>query len=89
MVPLLLIISITGIVCSEPVFNGAEPVGQSSDGYNQDNAPDYPTDPQPIVQTDIPTEYPTIPVEPTPEEEYGWISIRSVPSGAMVTFDGS
>ncbi len=89
MVSLLLIISITGIVCSEPVFNGAEPVGQSSDGYNQDNAPDYPTDPQPIVQTDIPTEYPTIPVEPTPEEEYGWISIRSVPSGAMVTFDGS
>jgi len=89
MVPLLLIIMMTGIVCSEPVFNGAEPDGLPSDGYNQDNSPDYSTDPQTNVQTDMPIEYPTIPIEPTPEEEYGWISIRTIPSGAMVTFDGS
>lgn len=57
----------------------------------------YPTD-GPWYPTEFPTEYPTffptdspvITIEPTPiGNEYGWVSVYSVPSGAWVTFDGS
>ena len=81
------------MLISEELSNQAEPTGFIPDGYEDDNPPyyptDYPTNSPTYIPTDIPTEYPTITIEPTPQEQYGWVLINSVPSGAMVTFDGS
>lgn len=89
----LLILALTGVGISEELSNQAEPTGFIPDGYEDDNPPyyptDYPTNSPTYIPTDIPTEYPTITIEPTPQEQYGWVLINSVPSGAMVTFDGS
>ena len=42
------------------------------------------------IFTSIPTELPTITIEPTAiGGDYGWVSIESAPSGADVYFDGS
>ena len=89
----LLMLALAGFGFSEELTNQAEPIGFIPDGYEDDNPPyyptDYPTDSPTYIPTDFPTEYPTITIEPTPQEQYGWVSINSVPSGAMVTFDGS
>ena len=58
--------------------------------YDPADGPWYPTDLPTEYPTYIPTDSPVITIEPTPiGNEYGWISVYSVPSGAWVTFDGS
>ena len=88
---LLLILLFASMCLIDTVF--AENISQT--WYPSDGPTVIPTEPtlypsETPIFTSIPTELPTITIEPTTiGGDYGWVSIESVPSGADVYFDGS
>lgn len=81
---ILILIVYCNSVPAEQNVNNAVPIGFDGPLIPEGEDPDYPT----IYPTDFPTELPTITIEPTIGDQYGWISINTIPSGAWVTFDG-